>query len=362
MSTSQNKKDELTKELIAIKDAIDGIYKKELYEDEYMLPESKYIIKEPIIHLDVDKILVDLKNGCCEINNISKDNLEFMCKNKSISDHSKCIKCYSNYENGSLRNCIGYPRFYDKSDVIKFNFPIKIKLNNDEYIIKFYIINNNITDKTCIKEYKHIQKTQYMIYITNYARFIKSYEINFIPAIYAYKGMGMSDHHTYKLEYTKINGNIIYNNNNTIITNGAGGLCGYRHPGPYGCNVWGGCGQDEVMTLVIGGDQNKINLIEQPKLNYRMPKLFIDVIDAFYTENTDLMQECCKIYLEISRESKVKESIMLDIKIKNISDEKDKIIEQKDKIIQNKDTEIEKLNKQLEELQQKYDKIKSMFD
>ena len=69
-----------------------------------------------------------------------------------------------------------------------------------------------------------------------------------------------------------------------------------------------------------------------------------------------------KTYLEISRESKVKESIMLDIKIKNISDEKDKIIEQKDKIIQNKDTEIEKLKKQLEELQQKYDKIKSMFN
>ena len=93
-----------------------------------------------------------------------------------------------------------------------------------------------------------------------------------------------------------------------------------------------------------------------------MPKLFIDVIDAFHTQNTDLMQECCKKYLEISRESKVKESIMLDIKIKNISDEKDKILEQKDKIIQNKDTEIEKLKKQLEELQQKYDKIKSMFN
>jgi hypothetical protein len=74
------------------------------------------------------------------------------------------------------------------------------------------------------------------------------------------------------------------------------------------------------------------------------------------------MQECCKKYLENSRESKVKESIMLDIKIKNISDEKDKIIEQKDKIIQEKDTEIKLIKKQLEELQQKYDKIKSMFN
>lgn len=52
---------------------------------------------------------------------------------------------------------------------------------------------------------------------------------------------------------------------------------------------------------VIHNTQNiyKIELIEQPKLLYRMPKLFIDVIDAFHTQNTDLMQECCKTYLEI---------------------------------------------------------------
>ena len=119
-----------------------------------------------------------------------------------------------------------------------------------------------------------------------------------------------------------------------------------------------------IPKQVIHNTQNiyKINLIEQPKLLYHMPKLFIDVIDAFYIQNTDLMQECCKTYLEISRESKVKESIMLDIKIKNISNEKDKIIEQKDKIIQDKDIEIESIKKQLEELQQKYDKIKSMFN
>ena len=116
------------------------------------------------------------------------------------------------------------------------------------------------------------------------------------------------------------------------------------------------------MTINIGGNSNKINLIEQPKLLYRIPRLFIDVIDAFHTQNTDLMQKCCKIYLEISRESKVKESIMKDIKIKEITKEKYMIIKEKDNIIENKNKEIDDLKIKLEMLQQKYDKIKSMFE
>jgi hypothetical protein len=74
------------------------------------------------------------------------------------------------------------------------------------------------------------------------------------------------------------------------------------------------------------------------------------------------MQECCKKYLEISRESKVKESIMKDIKIKEITKEKNMIIKEKDNIIAEKDKEIEDLKIKLEMLQQKYDKIKSMFE
>ena len=72
-----------------------------------------------------------------------------------------------------------------------------------------------------------------------------------------------------------------------------------------------------------------------------MPKLFLDVIDAFQTQNTDLMQLCCKTYLEISRESKVKDSIMKDIQIKNIIKEKDDEIKTKDDEIKNKNLEIE---------------------
>ena len=62
-----------------------------------------------------------------------------------------------------------------------------------------------------------------------------------------------------------------------------------------------------------------------------------------------------KTYLEISRESKVKESIIKDIKIKEINKEKDMIIKEKDK-------KIDDLKIKLEILQQKYDKIKCMFN
>jgi hypothetical protein len=98
-------------ELIAIKDAIDGIYKNEIYNNEYKFEESKYIIKEPMIHLDVDKILEDLKNGCCDIKYITK---------KELSKSSEFT---------SVWGCSGV-----NPHSIKINFPVNIKLNDNEYI------------------------------------------------------------------------------------------------------------------------------------------------------------------------------------------------------------------------------------
>lgn len=309
-------KDTSEKELITIKNTIDGIYRNEIYDNEYTFEESKYIIKYPMIHLDVDKILEDLKNSCREIKNICVDDLKI-----------KSRKLCSNYEE------------------IKLNFPIKFKSNNDEYIIKFYIINNNFTDKTCI-QYQYVPKTKFMIYITNYGRFIKSYEINFSPAIYKY-----GEHSSDKFEYTKINGNIIYNNSNITITNNAGCETCYSSNGYYNKHC---CGMSEFMTFVIGGDSNKIELIEQPKLNYRIPRLFIDVIDAFHTQNTDLMQKCCKKYLEISRENKIKDSILKDLELNNKLKEKDNIIKSKDLELEDKnkviESQLEEINKLKDEL------------
>ena len=356
---SQSILDEYTKELISVKNAIDGIYKQELYQDEYNLSESKYIIKDPMIHLDVDKILEDLKNGCCEINNINEDDFIYKFKSTIIKDHSKCTKCFQEYEGSGefgarYRGCIPIP-MCDRmgceniNTTLKCNFPIEYKLIDNEYIVNIYMLNNNILDNNWIKTYQQIGKDISILYITNYGRIFKSYNLIIKPSILQHKNCNNHyDNHNYKFEYKDINGIIIYNNTKTKFY--STGELDY-----YGC-------PREFLRLIIGGDQNKINLIQQPKLYYRMPKLFLDVIDAFQTQNTDLMQLCCKTYLEISRESKVKDSIMKDIQIKNIIKEKDDEIKTKDDEIKNKNLEIELLNKKLQELQQKYDKIKSMFE
>lgn len=352
-------------ELIAIKDAIDGIYKNEIYDNEYTFEESKYIIKEPMIHLDVDKILEDLKNSCCDIRNIGEKDLIYEFDNTVIRDHSKCKKCFEIYTGGSgefgphVNRCVNYGfrnGGMDLKTIAKLNFPIEINLCQDEYIIKTYLLNNNYYDSkingsyySIPKSYNKSSKIISIIYITNYGRIIKSNDLFIVPSIFQYTNKhNHYDNNTYKFEYIMINGIIIYNNNKTKI-NSTGEYDDY-------------CNPREFLWLIIGGDSNKIKLIEQPKLLYRIPRLFIDVIDAFHTQNTDLMQKCCKQYLEISRESKVKESIMKDIKIKEIKDEKDNIIKEKDNIIDDKNKEIDDLKIKLEMLQQKYDKIKAMFD
>lgn len=294
-----------------------------------------------MIHLNVDKILEDLKNGCCEIKNISEDIL-FHTASK-LTENGYIIKD----NNGK-----------DKDFLIKFNFPSEYKINDNEYIIKIYINNINNTDYNTNghpfvpESYRKSLKKIFIIYITNYGRIIKSQDLRITPTIHKHK-YGFDNNET-TFVYVDIKGLVLIDNN--ILNNiHVGYSCdGYYSDRPYG----------SLPRQVIHGAHNiyKIELIEQPKLLYRIPRLFIDVIDAFHTQNTDLMQECCKTYLEISRESKVKESIMKDIKIKEIKDEKDMIIKEKENIIAKKDKEIEDLKIKLEIFQQKYDKIKKMFN
>lgn len=329
-------------ELIAIKDAIDGIYKNEIFDNEYTFEESKYIIKEPMIHLNVDKILEDLKNSCCEIKYIT---------NKELSKSSNFTTEYGSNH--------GYGYYHS----IKINFPINIKLNDNEYIIKLYFICNNVDmygehikryagipfdyqQRFC--DYGTYEYTYNIIYMTNYSRMIKSNDVKF------FKDNNQNGSYGF------------ISNKFPIINMGHVGLkkidCEFYR------QVISKTLYDNIENCELGlrlydkSNNVPLPLIDSPKLLYRIPRLFIDVIDAFHTQNTDLMQECCKKYLEISRESKVKESIMKDIIIKEIKDDKDMIIKDKDMIIVKKDKEIEDLKIKLEFLQQKYDKIKEMFN
>ena len=333
-------------ELIAIKDAIDGIYKNEIYDNEYKFEESKYIIKEPMIHLDVDKILEDLKNSCCEIKYIT---------NKELSKSSNFTYIYGSNHGG-----------YGYNHSIKINFPINIKLNDNEYIIKLYFICNNVDMygeyikrnvgvpfdyQQPFSDYGTYEYTYNIIYMTNYSRMIKSNDVKFFQDKNNNGAMNSYGFISNKFPIISIKHSELKKIDCEF----------YRH-------VTSTTLYDRIENCVVGlhlydkSNNVPLPLIDSPKLLYRIPRLFIDVIDAFHTQNTDLMQKCCKQYLEISRESKVKESIMKDIKIKEITKEKDIIIKEKDNIIAEKDKEIDDLKIKLDILQQKYDKIKSMFE
>ena len=119
----KNKKD-LNNDLSLLKDTIDGIYRNEIYDNEYNHDEAHDIIKFPIIHL---------KN------------------------------------NFNLKN-------------ISLNFPIEVKLQENEYIIKHYITmaNKNISGSCYdFSSQYDMNKNFYVIYITNYGRLIKSETVMF---------------------------------------------------------------------------------------------------------------------------------------------------------------------------------------
>jgi len=309
MFTDKIKQLEITKD--TLQNTIDGVYRNELYEDEFNIPECKYILKEPTIHLNVDKIIEDLNENTCEISNINKNN--FICElsiysgsggypESAIWDHRKCNTCFGNPE--ILYKCVRSYSFHNRPECfvkyknkenyeIQLNFPIDIILNGREFIIKIYLVNNNI------------------IYITNFGRFI-----------------------------TTIKTNIIYENFKTILKIS-------QHPHFRG-----------YITMIIGGESNKIILNELPTLTFRIPKIFLDVIDAFHQQNNDLMQECCKRYLDITRETDRKKEILTTLQFNKTIKEKDDIIARKEKIINEHSVIIDYQNEELEKLKNENAKLK----
>ena len=110
----------LHSELTEIKDSINGVFRKGIYKDEFEYEECEDIIKEPVIHLK---------------NNIT------------IKD-------------------------------ISLNFPILEKLQDYEYIIKYYYLNTDSFEKQSdfsnLSSRYNCDKHVFILYITNYGRLIKS--------------------------------------------------------------------------------------------------------------------------------------------------------------------------------------------
>ena len=282
-----------------LQDNINGIFRNEIYEDEYIYEESKDIIKEPLYHL--------------------KDGLKFPQE----------INIYG--MEGRYNNWIKYDKksFY-------FNFPIDVKLQNNEYIIKYYI---NLSTSFYNDSIDYIKEPilYYCLYITNYGRLIKSHVVHIkyiIPALLDDKPF-----HYDPIECITINNNM-YQRHDIV----------YRYS-TY--SAWAANNGYNITSYNLD-----IKHIEQPKLNYRIPKLFIDVIDAFHTMNTDLMQECCKKYLDITRETERKNEILTSLQFNKVIKEKDDNNAIKDNKIIELSTIISSQTEELEKIKLENSKLK----
>ena len=296
-------------------------------DKEYDIPKNDYIISEPMIHLDVDKIDNCFGNFIINFQRNDINNPNF--------DTSSITKL-SMSNNHEIRH---------QKNTIRINFPINTKLTKNEYVIKFYMItlNNDRHIDNLNDNFKGTSRNQRMnytfnrksfsgfkeinpciedkytiIYITNYGRIIKADNIN--NYIFYYSTDSRNYSHCIATDKFK-----------TIENNKL-----------YFCSMVGDILTKTESTKAL--NPVSITLVDVPELNYKMPKIFIDVIDAFHKQDTDLMQSCCKKYLETLNKTKSCDKIV----------EKNKIIEEQQIIIKQKDKEIERLKLELEELKKFY--------
>lgn len=233
---------------------------------------------------------------------------------------------------------------------IKFCFPINIILIPGEFIIKTYFCNDNNLINEYVKKGKYGQIAYhygsfdiglggglgggFIIYITNYGRIIKTQEINFgIDYIQQSSCYGISPRNQV-IKLSNAYKDIKFTYYDTIgsldILNG----------------------QLALLTIYKKNTESDFPLIQAPKLIYRLPRIFLDVIDAFHTQNTDLMHECCKKYINITRSKGSMEQIIDNIEFEKIKQEKDKVILERE-------NEIEEYRKQLASQNEEIEKMKT---
>jgi predicted nucleic acid-binding Zn-ribbon protein len=315
-------KDSLHAELTEIKDSINGVFRKGIYNDEFEYTECDYIVKEPIIHLNVDKALT-------KIHNIIKDEIIL-----DISYEEEYEKDKSNYFP------YGFTQVSYKQQYKHLNFPINIKFENDEeYIIKVYLINSK-EKTTNLNYYNQFIKTYFIMYLTNYGRFFKSNSIYFV-----FKNDPKN------LRFYKIFANSIINIENLQLFD-------YSFMIRDNSTIRDNQKYEPILRKCKINIEEPINL---PKFTYRMPRIFLDVIDAFHTQNNDLMQECCKKYLSITRTKGTDEQIIDNIEFNRIIKDKETIIIQKDNVIETMNKRIEEQNSEIEKMKLEIAKLKSVL-
>lgn len=81
-------------------------------------------------------------------------------------------------------------------------------------------------------------------------------------------------------------------------------------------------------------------------------------LDAFHTMNTDLLQECCKKYLDITRKTERKTEILTSLQFNKVIKEKDENIAIKDDKIIKLSTIILSQTEELKKLKHENSKLK----
>ena len=284
-------KDSLHSELTEIKDSINGVFRKSIYKDEFEYEECNYIIKEPVIHLKNNIIIKD----------------------------------------------------------ISLNFPILEKLQDYEYIIKYYYLNTDSPDKNSdsrsLSSQYNCDKYVFILYITNYGRLIKSDIAHFnIQKLDLGNGC-MGNHRGYYYDLCL----------NPITNVNAYELVSYLKTSFVVYDQYNAYGRSQINDKTI----KPYKLINAPKLTFRMPRIFLDVIDAFHTQNNDLMQDCCKKYLDITRESEYKTDLILSIEQNSIIQKQTEELDKKDKEIAERDIIIKNLQEELEKIKLENAKLKT---
>lgn len=301
-------------------DTINGIYINELYENEYNIPKCDYILEIP--QYNRSKVIYINNQKFLDIKDFNKFKEELVITSSNTLDYTTYI---------DKNNPLNYLK--TEKQEINLNFPINIKFeNDDEYVIKVYFINNT-------KITKH-EYSNFMIYLTNYGRFIKSDIIVFNKIDVndsTYNGPSINKTYTIQSKINNIDNKTLYKYSYEImdITR-------------YHSSYCGGTNKIPVLFKNIIDEKDKILMI-MPNLNFRIPKLFIDIIDAFYSQNNELMQTCCKNYLNITKESESKKELLLSLELNKRLKDADNIIKKNEIIIKDNNNAIMEFNKQLKQ-------------
>ena len=303
--------------------AIDKV-KAEIYEDEdeYNIPEHEYVQSHPLVQLK-EKIYDDKP----------KHNITLSVTN--INDRSYFIRPKSSV---ILSN--EFWKIFTKDKVV---YKYDKLLNENEYVIGIidkYIWKTHVDIKSCRYIHDSIEYIQ-IIYLTNYGRFIKIIrDTNIIL---------LSDSN-----YTKLSEPTNRDDINIYIKNSELYIKEYEF-------IYNNYYQYIGSLLTIKKDYPKpLDEVRLPLLTYKMPKLFLDVINAFNKASTYEMQTCCKRYLDITRESKRKHDVLTSMEFNKQLKEKDEAIKEKNDIIEEKDLIISQQIAEIARLKGEIAKIKSI--